>query len=118
KSGAVSSWRRHILLAISDTGCGMDAETRRHIFEPFFTTKAAGAGTGLGLTVAAKSVQQFGGTIEVASTLGEGTTFVLSLPQASGGAEPPRQAEDHAAPALHGSETILLVEDSDEVRSL
>jgi CheY-like chemotaxis protein len=96
----------------------MDTETRRHIFKPFFTTKQAGAGTGLGLTLVAKIVQQYGGGIEVASTPGAGTTFVLSLPQVPRGEEAPVEAEPPALDLPRGSETILLVEDNEDVRNL
>ena len=100
----------YILLTVSDSGVGMDAETMEQIFEPFFTTKEMGKGTGLGLaTVYAESWKQHGGFINVESCRGKGTTFRVYLP-ASGGVADPR--ESHAnEPAGKGSETILLAED-------
>jgi CheY-like chemotaxis protein len=106
----------YVMLAVSDTGTGMSSEVQSHIFEPFFTTKGEGLGTGLGLSTVYGIVEQSGGVIEVESALGQGTTFVVYLPQA-----------ERAAPVIHapeeqsiseGSETILLVEDEDRVRTL
>jgi len=71
----------HVQLSISDTGCGMDAETQAHLFEPFFTTKAPGRGTGLGLTIVRKIIQHSGGRIQVHSATGQGTNFLIHLPQ-------------------------------------
>jgi signal transduction histidine kinase/GAF domain-containing protein len=75
---------RHVVVEVSDTGTGIDAETQRHIFEPFFTTKPAGVGTGLGLSVSYGIVQAHGGTITVESSAGRGATFRLTLPIAAG----------------------------------
>lgn len=102
-------------LSVSDTGAGIDPETREHLFEPFFTTKAPGAGTGLGLSMVHGVVQQSGGSITVESEIGKGATFHILLRRVAEVAEldPPPAPED--AP---GTETILLVEDSEVVRSL
>jgi two-component system cell cycle sensor histidine kinase/response regulator CckA len=106
---------RYVMLAVKDTGVGISDADRPHIFEPFFTTKQDG-GTGLGLATAYGIVRQSGGTIDVASQAGRGTTFKVLLPRAEATAAAP--AAGRAAPdrALEGSETLLLVEDSDLVR--
>jgi PAS domain S-box-containing protein len=107
----------HVLLAVSDTGIGMDSETRRRIFEPFFTTKPMGEGTGLGLSTAFGIVQQSGGWIDVYSEPGMGSTFKVYLPRI----QAPQTAANSQSPAGGAatcSETILLVEDQPEVCSL
>jgi signal transduction histidine kinase/CheY-like chemotaxis protein len=104
----------HVLLAMSDTGVGMDRETQSHIFEPFFTTKPKGKGTGLGLATVLGIVQQSGGHVFVYSELGVGTTFEIYLPRADATAARPSPPPPPAT--LHGSETVLLVEDQVEVR--
>jgi PAS domain S-box-containing protein len=107
----------HVLLAVGDTGCGMDSELQSHIFEPFFTTKEVGKGTGLGLATVYGIVKQSGGHIDVDSAPGLGTTFRIYLPRveqeaaSAGEAQPPAEVRG-------GTETILLVEDEESVRSL
>jgi PAS domain S-box-containing protein len=103
-------------LSLSDTGCGMSAETLARIFEPFFTTKELGKGTGLGLATVYGIVAQHGGWIEVDSQIDRGTTFHIQLPL-SGQVSTPAAAAEFAAPR-GGSETILLVEDEPDVREI
>ena len=107
----------YVLLAVTDTGCGMDPETQAHIFEPFFTTKGTGRGTGLGLATVYGIVKQNRGFIHVTSQPGQGTTFELYLPRHLGGALAALPA-GAPAPARRGSETILLVEDEPAMLSV
>ena len=106
-------------LRVSDSGCGMDAETKQRIFEPFFTTKPIGRGTGLGLATVFGIVKQAGGFLEVESEVGVGTTFCIFLPVPDEPLEEVVAAEPTVhSTALAGGETILLVEDEDEIREL
>jgi PAS domain S-box-containing protein len=104
-----------VMLAIKDTGTGMDAETRAHLFEPFFTTKEEGKGTGLGLATVYGIVKQCGGYITVDSAPGRGSTFRIYFPRVDEAAEKTKAAPMSVA---GGSETILVVEDMEEVRAM
>ncbi len=104
----------YAVLAVADTGIGMDEQTQAQIFEPFFTTKEVGKGTGLGLSVVYGIVRQGNGFIRVQSRPGHGTEFRIHLPAACNASETP--VEIRTAPVRGGSETILLVEDEPALR--
>ncbi len=105
----------HVMLAVSDTGCGIPADILPHIFEPFFTTKELGKGTGLGLPTVYGIVKQSGGSVWVYSEVGHGTVFKVYLPRSVAVAEK-NHDERVAIPPPRGSETILVVEDEEAVR--
>lgn len=107
----------YVMLAVSDTGCGMDRQTLDHLFEPFFTTKGVGVGTGLGLATVHGIVKQNGGHVNVYSEPGHGTTFRVYLPRFRD--ESTTETTDETGTdeaSLHGKGTILLVEDEKSVR--
>jgi len=108
---------RYACIAVSDTGAGMDEETRKRVFDPFFTTKEAGKGTGLGLSIAYGIIKQHNGFINVYSEPGFGTTFKIFLPVADSQA-PVLEARPESRPAaVGGKETVLVAEDDGTVRS-
>jgi nitrogen-specific signal transduction histidine kinase len=109
---------KYVCISVTDTGCGLDANTRAHLFEPFFTTKPKGQGTGLGLATAYGIVTQAGGTISVESELGQGARFTILLPVTnSADIQPLSKAAAGDGAGLRGTETILLVEDDALVRA-
>lgn len=108
---------QYVMLAVSDTGQGMDADTLTHIFEPFFTTKSKGQGTGLGLSTVYGIIKQSGGDVWVNSEQGRGTTFKIYLPQVEQ-LEEETEVRKTSTGNGRGSETVLVVEDEDMVRRL
>ena len=106
----------YVVVAVSDTGCGMDEEVQRQIFEPFFTTKAEGKGTGLGLSTCYGVVKQAGGFIWLYSEVGVGTTFMIHLPAVDEPLEPVTVSAEPTS--TRGDEVVLLAEDNDAVRNL
>jgi CheY-like chemotaxis protein len=105
----------HAFVSVTDTGAGMDAETREKIFEPFFTTKEVGKGTGLGLSVVYGIVERHEGTVQVASAPDRGTSFEVIIP--IGRAAPAEERGESTSPA-GGRETVLVAEDDESVRDL
>jgi PAS domain S-box-containing protein len=110
---------QYVLIAVSDTGSGIDKETLERVFEPFFTTKEPGRGTGLGLSQVYGFVRQSGGHIRIYSEVGHGTTVKLYLPRRAEAAGEVREMKHHFAGAMMRGEgeTILLVEDEDDLRT-
>jgi CheY-like chemotaxis protein len=107
--------RPHVVLSVSDTGLGMDEETRRRAIEPFFSTKGIGKGTGLGLSMVHGLAAQLGGALDIRSAPGMGTTIELWLPLAEEVAE--RGSDGSGEAELHGAGTVLLVDDEELVRA-
>jgi CheY-like chemotaxis protein len=106
----------HAMVAVTDTGIGMDDVTRQRIFEPFFTTKPMGKGTGLGLSMVYGIVKQSGGSIRVVSAPGRGSTFRVYLPRV--GEQPPARPVPVPPQQARGHETVLVVEDEPALRGL
>ncbi|WP_371827087.1 ATP-binding protein [Bradyrhizobium sp. 184] len=108
---------QYVAIAVTDTGAGMDSKTVAQAFEPFFTTKAVGKGTGLGLSQVYGFVKQSGGHVKIYSEVGQGTTVKLYLPRLAMQAAGLEQVESSPNPEAAQEETILVLEDDDEVRA-
>ena len=108
-----------VVIAVTDTGHGMDADTQQHIFEPFFTTKPPSAGTGLGLATAYGIVAQSGGSISVYSEPGHGSTFRIYFPRIgpADAAHPPDRGPEIREAPMGGTETVLVAEDDRAIRA-
>ncbi|OWK22862.1 hypothetical protein AJ87_37820 [Rhizobium yanglingense] len=106
---------QYVVLAVTDSGCGMPPEVMVQAFEPFFTTKPEGRGTGLGLSMVYGFVKQSGGHVKIYSEVGEGTTIKLYLPRSFQTED--RVASNEAPPSVGGTETILVAEDDEGVRA-
>jgi two-component system cell cycle sensor histidine kinase/response regulator CckA len=117
RDGARTAAGDYVLLAMSDTGCGISVESKAGLFEPFYTTKPQGQGTGLGLAVVDGIVKQSGGWIDVDSELDVGTTFQIFLPATDRSVTGDATQSRERSPA-RGSETVLLVEDEPAVREM
>jgi PAS domain S-box-containing protein len=109
---------RYVMLSVSDTGVGMDAETKSRVFEPFFTTKAPGKGTGLGLSVAYGIVRQSGGNVYVYSEPGSGTSIKIYLPRVTDRSSAPETVLPEVHASAEGHESIIVVEDEASLRHL
>jgi CheY-like chemotaxis protein len=108
---------QYVVISVSDTGDGMDAETIAQAFEPFFTTKPAGKGTGLGLSQVYGFVKQSGGHVKIYSELGQGTTVKIYLPRLTKEATENSEISDQLSPEAALEETVLVLEDDDDVRA-
>ncbi len=115
--GAAMTPGRYVILEVSDTGCGMDAETKEKIFDPYFTTKEQGKGTGLGLALVHGIVQDLQGQIRVQTEPGRGTTFRILMPVAEGGTGEVLQGQVKATPT-EGYGSILFVDDEEDIRNM